>query len=240
MSDLEELIEAFQLVNKYEDYTLVKALGVILIVFGVAHFFYSWINSVFFFPSFYLLRGIIADIVLVVLILFTAYNYLSLRKTVIKNKEILSSRFVYFGLSLVILYSLTFVVDLLFYGLAIDIYSLISLLVKSRGSIFLLSFIFNILFYSKDAIGVFSIYFILKKNIKSSNFEELIILTFVSLVTSTVIHMLLFASILLFTFIPILFLSATLVYSSAFILSGLYSIKKAYSILRNERNVSLE
>ncbi|MFX1255961.1 MAG: hypothetical protein ACFFCZ_30420 [Promethearchaeota archaeon] len=237
MSDLEEVIVAFQLVNKYEEYTLIKALGIILMIFGVAHFFYSWVTNTIIFQFFFIQKTIIAIVVLVILVLFTVYLYFSLRKTEIKDNELFSSRFTYFGLALVVLYSLTFIVDLLFYSLSIDIPSLVASLVRSRGSVFLLSLIFNILFYCKDGIGVFFMYFILRRGIKSSEFEELILLSFVSLITSIAIYVLAITSIFFlffFSFFIVLFLIATLSYSGAFIISGLYAIRKAIRVLQSE------
>ncbi|MFX1535651.1 MAG: hypothetical protein ACFFDI_15670, partial [Promethearchaeota archaeon] len=122
MSEIEKFTTAFQLVNKYEEYKLIRAWGVIIIVIGVARFLLGWTTSSFllYFSDFDLrvsiaiqaFQTIISLVLIICLALFTIYTYLSLKKTVIKNDELVSSRFVYFGLALAVLFLLTFVINI--------------------------------------------------------------------------------------------------------------------------------
>lgn len=230
MSEIEKFTTAFQLVNKYEEYKLIRAWGIIIIVIGVARFLLGWATSSFllYFSDFNLhvsiairaFQAIFSLFLIACLALFTIYTYLSLKKTVIKDNELVSSRFVYFGLALAVLFLLTFVINI-------------------PGD-----------FYWEEVLGVFISYILLRKGISSSDFKEQLYLGFTLLGISIFefLWRIIMAVLIVFSglldidnpapanpwLIPlsvISYLIISVIFMVPYVISGLYSIRKSSQIL---------
>ena len=150
MSIPEDFNKAFQLVERYEEFKLMRAWGTILIITGIARFFFGFII----WNLFYLIYQSLSDdlntgaylisvfnsILTFILISFLAtvmiYTYLTTRKTTIKDGRVMSSGVLYSGVALVILYFLTFIIQI-------------------PGSV-----------YWEEIIAIFICYFILTRGIK--------------------------------------------------------------------------
>ena len=152
---IEEFKKAFQLVDRFEEYKLIRAWGMIIVITGIARFFLGFIIFNLFFLIFkssnsdlntalvisvfnYIVRLILISSLAVIMI----YTYLSIRQTTIKDGKIISSKVFNSGIALTILFILTFVIEIP--------YSV----------------------YWEEVVGIFITYFILKRSIRS-DFKEL-------------------------------------------------------------------
>ncbi|MFW9993329.1 MAG: hypothetical protein ACFFD4_14895, partial [Candidatus Odinarchaeota archaeon] len=116
MSTVEEFTEAFQLVDRYEEYRLIRIWGMIVITIGIARFFMAWIiSNTFLILLKYLdfdltmiaiinslFKNTVSFLLIIALAILIFYAYFSLKKTGIRNSEIISEKVLYFGLALVV------------------------------------------------------------------------------------------------------------------------------------------
>ena len=159
----EEFRQAFATAERYERYKLVRATGFIILITGIGRFLLSWIIDQTFLHSFNLdVRVVIAFRLAVQIILFLTlvltlvYTYISTKKTSIgQGGNIISVADIQFGLAIGILMYLTFFLQII-------------------ASV-----------YFEEVIGIFLIYFILKRGIKS-DFKEIFHLGLILLVISIV------------------------------------------------------
>ena len=159
----EEFRQAFATAERYERYKLVRATGFIILITGIGRFLLSWIIDQTFLHSFNLdVRVVIAFRLAVQIILFLTlvltlvYTYISTKKTSIgQGGNIISVADIQFGLAIGILMYLTFFLQII-------------------ASV-----------YFEEVIGIFLIYFILKRGIKS-DFKEIFHLGLVLSVISIV------------------------------------------------------
>ncbi|MHA2248120.1 MAG: hypothetical protein ACXADY_24440 [Candidatus Hodarchaeales archaeon] len=169
MSITEELNKAFQLVDRYEEYKLIRAWGVIIIITGVARFllgFIIWnlfyliyksmgndLNTGAFLIAFF--NSVVSFSLIFSLAIVMIYTYVSTRKTTIKDGKLISSGVLYSGIALVFLYFLTFILQI-------------------PGSV-----------YWEEIIAIFICFFILKRGIKN-DFKEMLYLGAVLFVISLI------------------------------------------------------
>lgn len=151
MSIIEEFNRALELVERFETYKLIRAWGLILIITGIARFLLGFIIWNLFYLIYdslsintnnvALLIAVFNSILRFVLIFSLAvimiYTFVSIRKTTIIDGKIISSRVFFSGITLAILYLLTFVIEI-------------------PGSV-----------YWEEVVGVFITYFALKSSTKS-------------------------------------------------------------------------
>ncbi|MFX0088054.1 MAG: hypothetical protein ACFFAU_20540 [Candidatus Hodarchaeota archaeon] len=167
MLSIEDFSKAFELVERYEKYKLIKAWGIIIIITGIGRFFLSWIIDQTFLFSLnmdyeitfrlaLIFRTVVQFLLIFSLALVLILTYLSLKKTVLRRGgEIVSTRDVHFGLALIILFYLTFIARFI-------------------GSI-----------YWEEVISIFLCYFILKRGIKIE-FKEMLYLGIILLIISII------------------------------------------------------
>ena len=152
LSIIEEFSRAFELVDRYEEYKLMRAWGIIFVITGIARFLLGFIFFNIFFLIFRSLNiealliavfnSIVSYIVIISLAGIMIYTHLSIRQTTLKNGRVTYSRVFYSGIALTILYILTFIIEI-------------------PGSV-----------YWEEIVGIFILYFILKRSNKS-DFKEL-------------------------------------------------------------------
>jgi hypothetical protein len=159
----EDFRQAFATAERYEKYKLVRTTGFIILITGIGRLLLSWIIDQTFLHSFNLdVRIVIAFRLTVQIILFLTlvltlvYTYVSTKKTSIgQGGSIISVVDIQFGLAIGILVYLTFFLQII-------------------ASV-----------YFEEVIGIFLMYFILKRGIKNE-FKELFYLGLVLLVISIV------------------------------------------------------
>ncbi|MHA2295725.1 MAG: hypothetical protein ACXADA_06880 [Candidatus Hodarchaeales archaeon] len=236
MSTIEEFTEAFHFVDRYEDYRLMRAWGMVIIAIGIGRFLLSWNISIFYFflldslkfdqttGSIVIgfLRSFIRFLLIIIFFVIVIRVFLSIKKTRIENGNIISKNVLLFGLTLAILYCLTFVIEI-------------------PG-----------LVYFEEAVGVLIAYFLLRKCTKYSDFKEMLYLGFTLLgIAIGEFIWRLFFILFLFNFdidspsrpdpftVPLFiisYLAIGFIFMIPYIISGLYSIKKATQII--ERNTT--
>lgn len=125
MSIINEFTKALELVRRYENYKLMRAWGAILIITGIGRFLLSWIlDQTLLFSLNWDFEAVAATIrVLRILVegtlvgsiaLITLYSFLSLKKTTLKEGgKLISSRDLFFGAALVLLFFLTFIIRII-------------------------------------------------------------------------------------------------------------------------------
>ena len=159
----EDFRQAFATAERYERYKLVRTTGFIILITGIGRFMLSWIIDQTFLHSFNLevrvvivFRLAVQIILFLTLVLTLVYTYIATKKTSIgQGGNIMSVVDIQFGLAICILIYLTFFLQII-------------------ASV-----------YFEEVIGIFLIYFILKRGIKN-DFKELFHLGLVLLVISIV------------------------------------------------------
>ncbi len=231
MLDEERFTKAFQLVDRYEAYRLIRTWGVIISIIGVGRFltssiFISLAVEIFGHDSDDIIRirifqSIIPMLIILFIAVFVTYAFLSLKKTIIRENEIVSTRFLEMGLALVLLFLLTF-------------------MIKIPGSI-----------YFEETVGVFIVYILLKNSILSSDFKEVLYLGFALLIVSIlesiwrIIYIFFFLDINIdspsvtnFQNVPLFilsYISLAFIFMIPYIVSGQYSVKKASKLLESPK-----
>ncbi|UCG90199.1 MAG: hypothetical protein JSU57_00295 [Candidatus Heimdallarchaeota archaeon] len=221
MSIIEEFDKAFQLVDRYEEYKLFRAWGIIFVITGVARFLLGFIIwNLFYliytsmnnnFNSGALMIAVFNSVVSFILIFSLAvimiYTYLSIRKTTIKDGKLISSKILYSGIALAILYFLTFILQI-------------------PGSV-----------YWEEVIAIFICYFILKRGLKS-DFKEILYLGVILFVVSIVEFIGRVFLVLYFLYQPlftplwiIFYLMIGFVFMIPYIITGLRIFRKGSLIL---------
>ncbi|MFX0141553.1 MAG: hypothetical protein ACFFDN_48395 [Candidatus Hodarchaeota archaeon] len=169
MSIIDEFNRALELVERYEKYKLIRAWGLVLIIVGIARFLLGFIiwNLIFLIYkslntninniafTISMLNSILQVILISSLAIIMIYTYVSIRNTSIKEGKIIFSRVFNSGVILAVLYFTTFVI-------------------RIPGSV-----------YWEEVVGVFFIYFVLKRTIKS-DIKELFHLGAILLVISII------------------------------------------------------
>jgi hypothetical protein len=159
----EEFRQAFATAERYERYKLVRTTGFIILIIGIGRFLLSWIIDQTFLHSLNLevrvvivFRLVVQIFLFLTLVLTLVYTYISTKKTSIgQGGNIISVVDIQFGLAICILIYLTFFLQII-------------------ASV-----------YFEEVIGIFLIYFILKRGIKN-DFKELFHLGLVLLVISII------------------------------------------------------
>jgi hypothetical protein len=219
LSVIEEFSKAFELVERYEKYKLIKAWGLIIIITGIGRFLLSWIIDQTFLFSLNLdyeialriaiiFRTVVHFILIFTLGLVLILTFLPLKKTVLRREgEIVSTRDVHFGLALMILYYLTFIARVI-------------------GSV-----------YWEEVVAIFLCYFILKRGIKSE-FKEMLYLGVVLLIISMIefigrvfLVVNFFGQPLFNPIWTLFYLSIGIIFMIPYIISGLRVIETASHIL---------
>ena len=126
MSIIEEFNRALELVERFETYKLIRAWGLILIITGIARFLFGFIiwnlfsliydslnidtNNVSLLIAVF--NSILRAVLIFSLAVIMFYTFVSIRKTSIIGGKIISSRVLFSGFTLAILYFLTFVIEI--------------------------------------------------------------------------------------------------------------------------------
>ena len=229
MNQIDDLTEAFQNVNKFENYRFLKSWGIMIIVFGISgfisstrYFLHYIINEVFqvelfqasLFTRFFL--SILDFVTLLVLLVILIYTFISVKKTSIVNNNVITLKNFRFGLALLVLY-----------------------LISSRLTIF---FPIPFSIHIPEVIGACLAFLIMRDSLKSHHFKELFYLTLM-FTFLTLIDILGLMGLIFFFFYSeyfgVLFFTHSLViniyFMTCYIIIGRYSLKKASTILRSTK-----
>lgn len=229
MNQIDDLTEAFQNVNKFENYRFLKSWGIMIIVFGISgfisstrYFLHHILNELFqvdlfqasLFTRFFL--SFLDFVTLLVLLAILIYTFISVKKTSIVNNNVITFKNFRFGLALLVLY-----------------------LISSRLTIF---FPIPFSIHIPEVIGALLAFLIMRDSLKSHYFKELFyltlmftLLTLIDIIGTSVLVIFLFYS----EYFGILFFTHSLIINICFmicyIIIGRYSLKKASTMLRSTK-----
>ncbi len=211
----EEFRQAFATAERYERYKLVRTTGLIIIIIGIGRFLLSWIIDQTFLHSLNLevkvvivFRLVVQIILFITLVLTLVYTYISTKKTSIgQGGNIISVVDIQFGLAICILIYLTFFLQII-------------------ASV-----------YFEEVIGIFLVYFILKRGIKNGLREcfhlglTLLVISLVEVVGRIILVFALWNHPVFIPIWTVFYLSIAIIFMIPYLVFGRRIIKSATSIL---------